>query len=95
MQAPSHTHHKPVINRHYFFSFSGSGFGRANTLIKTNLVNLANPNETVTNTLNINTTTTSPNVTTTSNAMSFRQTLIQGTAKRGPSLLLLNLEKRN
>lgn len=94
MRAPSHTHSNPENNHLFSISFSASNsFGAAETLIQTNPLNLNNPNDTVTNLASANTTS-SPNVTTTttttnstSNAMSFRQTLVHGT---GPSLLLLN-----
>lgn len=97
MRAPSHTHSNPENNHLFSISFSASGsFGTAKTLIQTNPLNLNNPSDTVTNLASANTTS-SPNVTTTttnstttnstSNAMSFRQTLVHGT---DPSLLLLN-----
>ncbi|CAF97016.1 unnamed protein product [Tetraodon nigroviridis] len=63
------------------YNSSSGSLGAPTTLIKTDLINLSNPNQTVTNNA-ATATTASPNVTmtttnTTNNAMSFRQTLIQ------------------
>lgn len=72
--------HRYRINDHIFpISFSGaSSFGTANTVIRTNAVDLSSPSASIQNLENANTTT-SPN--TTNNAMLFRQTLFQGTPK--------------
>lgn len=75
--------HRFWINDRIFpISFSGAGsFGTANTVIRTNAVDLSNPAANVSNLAN--------STNTTNNAMLFRQTLVQGTPKDMMFLVVL------